>query len=402
MSDGLPWFKLYTDLPSHRKALHLGAMLGDPRAWSYVVELWCWIGRHSPSGDVRGTHAGAVVESAAGWRGEPGRLVAAFLASGWLELLEPDGFRARNWAEVNESHVRKWLADKAKPAGRTRGRKAAATSSPSTVPPESTTSPSGDSGGTSTSPPGVEFRSESGENGGALTSSPAPAEDRPRKGKGGKVKAPPPFELTSQEPDAKAPRAPSEGLQFHAWCQDERQARHGLFPEVLAGEDFAKVNAWFRRALELLGKQGRDLEDLKAAWRAFLADAWGASRTPAPFPFRAFTSDEVWTARLPRRPDLARRAEAAGPRTVAGPAGELWAAVLAELLEKGMRYAVETLRQVRPLELTAEELVLEAADGVGAEWLADTYREPLLEALAELERPGLRVTFTEPRKGAAA
>lgn len=106
MTAPLPWIKVYGDLPTHRKSVTLAALLNEPRAWTHVVELWLWVSRHAPEGDL-GTMPDAAVAAVSGWRGDPVAFVGALRAAGFL-----DGRRVRNWYEHNGAHQRKQAADK--------------------------------------------------------------------------------------------------------------------------------------------------------------------------------------------------------------------------------------------------------------------------------------------------
>jgi len=106
MTSPLPWIKVYGDLPTHRKSVTLAAILGDPRAWTYVVELWLWVSRHAPEGDL-GKMPDAAVAAVSGWRGDAFAFVNALRVAGFL-----DETRVHGWHEHNGAHFRKQAADK--------------------------------------------------------------------------------------------------------------------------------------------------------------------------------------------------------------------------------------------------------------------------------------------------
>lgn len=110
MTTPLPWIKVYGDLPTHRKSVTLAALLGDARAWTHVVELWLWVSRHAPEGDL-GTMPDAAVAHVAGWRGDATAFVTALRTAGFL-----DGTHVHGWHEHNGAHFRKQAADKARNA----------------------------------------------------------------------------------------------------------------------------------------------------------------------------------------------------------------------------------------------------------------------------------------------
>ncbi len=110
MTTPLPWIKVYGDLPTHRKSVTLAALLNEPRAWTHVVELWLWVSRHAPEGDL-GKMPDAAVAHVAGWRGDAGSFVNALRVAGFL-----DETRIHGWYEHNGAHFRKQAADKVRNA----------------------------------------------------------------------------------------------------------------------------------------------------------------------------------------------------------------------------------------------------------------------------------------------
>jgi hypothetical protein len=109
----LPWIQVDANLPNHRKSVHLGVLLGDRRAWTYLVQLWSWASQNEPTGLVRGAVARMVIEHAAGWTGDPDRLTAAFIEAGWLDVRE-DGLYLHDWHEHQGAHIEKHLRDLAR------------------------------------------------------------------------------------------------------------------------------------------------------------------------------------------------------------------------------------------------------------------------------------------------
>lgn len=106
MTSPLPWIKVYGDLPTHRKSVTLAALLGEPRAWTHVVELWLWVSRHAPEGDL-GKMPDAAVAAVSGWRGDASAFVNALRVAGFL-----DDTHVHGWHEHNGAHFRKQAADK--------------------------------------------------------------------------------------------------------------------------------------------------------------------------------------------------------------------------------------------------------------------------------------------------
>jgi hypothetical protein len=92
------WMRIETDFVDHPKTRRLASELGDPLAGWYVLRLWSWMSRFCPVGHVVGQWRDSL-ESACEWRGEPGRLVSAFIAAGFLDTTEEGDLEAHGWAE---------------------------------------------------------------------------------------------------------------------------------------------------------------------------------------------------------------------------------------------------------------------------------------------------------------
>lgn len=120
---GLPWFKQQVDLRRDPRALILGDILGDTRAWTYVVEMRMYLAEHAPTGCVSGAHADIAFERGSGWTGERGRLLAALRDAGFISATparEGGGIQIEDldWVREQGAHVRKFQADAQKPDGR--------------------------------------------------------------------------------------------------------------------------------------------------------------------------------------------------------------------------------------------------------------------------------------------
>lgn len=122
MSNGLPWIRVYTNLPDDRRSLLLGSLLRNPHAYLHVLALRLWMGRQAPDGVIRGEHASRLVESAAAWTGEAGVFVEAAVQVGFLtELTGSDthsaggvviGYADVSWPEEQAAHVAKLERDR--------------------------------------------------------------------------------------------------------------------------------------------------------------------------------------------------------------------------------------------------------------------------------------------------
>jgi hypothetical protein len=114
---GLPWIELATDLPRHRKALSLGLKLGDSRAWTYPVSLWLWCAEQCQEGRISGEDAGAILEHAMGWTGDPGKLLKACVEVGFIDA-DGDEYVVHGWVERAAAHIAKRRKDAERQAAR--------------------------------------------------------------------------------------------------------------------------------------------------------------------------------------------------------------------------------------------------------------------------------------------
>lgn len=102
----LPWIRVYNDLPDHHKSDQLAGMLGEPRAWTHVLELWLWVSRIRPDGSLAGLSP-SVVARRAGWTGDADVFVDALRQCGFL-----DGDQVHDWDEYQGAHSRKLENDR--------------------------------------------------------------------------------------------------------------------------------------------------------------------------------------------------------------------------------------------------------------------------------------------------
>ena len=119
---GLPWIKVYADLPDHPKSLDLGVFLENPLAWGHVLQLWLWCSRFARDGRVPRAHA----ERAAGWNGERGRFICAAVTAGFLEddLDDKEHLIVHDWDVTQQAHLEKAERDAAQKAQKRRAPKA--------------------------------------------------------------------------------------------------------------------------------------------------------------------------------------------------------------------------------------------------------------------------------------
>lgn len=119
---GLPWLKVYSDLPRDPRSLILGDILGDPRAWTYVVQFRMYLADKAPVGRLSGAFAPAAFERCAGWAGEKGALLQAMRDAGFVRVgpaRDGEGTEIEDldWAREQGAHVAKVERDAKKPRG---------------------------------------------------------------------------------------------------------------------------------------------------------------------------------------------------------------------------------------------------------------------------------------------
>lgn len=114
---GLPWIKVSVDLPRHPKSVLLAARLEDPKAWTYVVQLWFWMAEYAATGEVTGEDSVLLVARGAGWTGNPDLFCRAMVAVGFLDS-NPEGLSIHDWDEWAGAHIEKKAKDAKRQAKR--------------------------------------------------------------------------------------------------------------------------------------------------------------------------------------------------------------------------------------------------------------------------------------------
>lgn len=254
---GLPWFKQQVDLRRDPRSLILGDILGEPRAWTYVVEMRMYLAENAPTGKVSGTHADIAFERGSGWTGERGRLLNALRDAGFIRAgaaREDGGMEIEDvdWVREQGAHVAKFQRDAKKPDGRS----------------HKVVNPSRDIGGSDDAPALLprgerrEKRVERESSASQGTASPSPE-----------------FELTSPT-SKKRIRKPSEAEAMFAKIQATREARC-----VEVGEPVVQERWDVQRQNKAIGEVLRDTEErqrlFETAWGLYLADDGMRAKTPA-------------------------------------------------------------------------------------------------------------------------
>jgi hypothetical protein len=86
------YVQLDADYYDHPKTLHLVSLIGT-EGDVYPPRLWTWAIKYAKKGVLRST---SMIEVACRWRGESGKLAAAMMAAGFVEM---DGLTIHGWME---------------------------------------------------------------------------------------------------------------------------------------------------------------------------------------------------------------------------------------------------------------------------------------------------------------
>ena len=94
--DRSPWIELHGSVATHRKTWALAAALGVERvqALGHICCLWLWAIEQAQDGDLSSFPAKAICE-AAGWQKRPAVLLAALVASGYVD----ENMQIHEWDE---------------------------------------------------------------------------------------------------------------------------------------------------------------------------------------------------------------------------------------------------------------------------------------------------------------
>lgn len=81
------WVRIAADIGQNLKRYRLDALLGQDRTHSYIVDVFGWVIRFRPDGNITDVSDQAIAD-AAGWKGDPQRFVEALIAAG---IVDSDG-----------------------------------------------------------------------------------------------------------------------------------------------------------------------------------------------------------------------------------------------------------------------------------------------------------------------
>jgi len=101
----VPWIRLYTSWPRHRKTMALRRMLGTAEP---ILALWCWAAENAPDGNL-GRMTPDEIEFAAEWRGERSKCFDAMLAVGYVDISANGEHVLHEWTDGSGAGVAAYL-----------------------------------------------------------------------------------------------------------------------------------------------------------------------------------------------------------------------------------------------------------------------------------------------------
>lgn len=138
----MPRIMVDTSFPFSKQAAKLEELFGNPLAWAYAVQLWCWaMNSGTASGDVYIPSEARLRTIAGGYSGKV-RMLPAFVLSGILEPAAGDYYRVKGW-DINAKYFKEKDRLKARDVLKnTRGESAGAPAGPPPQNPRGIPSPS--------------------------------------------------------------------------------------------------------------------------------------------------------------------------------------------------------------------------------------------------------------------
>ena len=133
----MPYLNIDLDYFTHPKTMRLTAILGQGAA-EFPIRLWAYCAKHHTEAGKLIDYTETEVESAAGWMGETGKLVAAMLKLNFLEKID-NGYRIHDWLD-HAGHLAAFKK-RAKSAAKGRWRRIASSNASSNLKSEITNTP---------------------------------------------------------------------------------------------------------------------------------------------------------------------------------------------------------------------------------------------------------------------
>lgn len=115
----MPWWKFSTGTRHHAKVTRLRGLLASKVADVYVYRLWDYCAEQRADGTFSGPSAAFEIALAVDFDGPPETILKALVDSGLLDA-DGDTYTVHDWSDMQSALVRKFDADAARSAGRTR------------------------------------------------------------------------------------------------------------------------------------------------------------------------------------------------------------------------------------------------------------------------------------------
>lgn len=115
----MPWWKFSTGTRHHAKVTRLRGLLASKVADVYVYRLWDYCAEQRADGTFSGPSAAFEIALAVDFDGPPETILKALVGSGLMDV-DGDTYTVHDWSDMQSALVRKFDADAARSAGRTR------------------------------------------------------------------------------------------------------------------------------------------------------------------------------------------------------------------------------------------------------------------------------------------
>lgn len=95
-------------VPDHPKFAQFKALIGQPKgvALGWLEAIWHFCGKFTPQGNI-GKYTDSAIEAWVEWNGEPGKLIASMVESGWLDRSTTYRLIVHDWHNHADATTRK-------------------------------------------------------------------------------------------------------------------------------------------------------------------------------------------------------------------------------------------------------------------------------------------------------
>lgn len=258
------WFRVEASIATNPKVLAFEEAIGDPNGLAYVTRLHCWTHIHATSGTFSRTLE-RQVEAACKWKGEPGKLIAAFVVAGLVDVTRRTA-EVHDWEEYQGAIVEKSKRDaKFKKAKREAAARAAEETARAARAPGAQPAPA------PTLPTRRDLRDGRSLDEPVLTPAISDLQTAPTRG----TKS---WALVAE--------------QLADWCRKQRAVAVNFGPDREA--DLAAIHAWAVAWVRKHEPTDAQLDVMREAFNAYLADPWAAQRDCA---LSLWATETVWEPR---------------------------------------------------------------------------------------------------------